>query len=112
MLALLLLASFASNAHANDSQRIDRYIADYTKTNVQLGLGGEMDVPYQKQITNLLQSKNLPQQTRFFNRLKAQGAALKKSRGRHSHSAPQLVAKPCNCNRLILRSTSIKKNWR
>jgi len=78
MLALLLLASFASNAHANDSQRIDRYIADYSKTYVQLGLGGEMDLSYQKQINNLLQSKNLPQQTRFFNRLKAQGAALKK----------------------------------
>lgn len=77
LIALLLL--IAPIANAAETGTIDRFIANYSKTYTALGLGGEIDLSYRKQITLYLQSKNLPQQARFFDDLKKQRTALQRS---------------------------------
>lgn len=77
LLALLLMITpFANAAHTG---AIDQLIANYSKGYTDLGLGGELDLSYQKQITLYLQSKNLAQQARFFDDLKKQRTALQYS---------------------------------
>ncbi|MBY0573770.1 MAG: DUF885 domain-containing protein [Undibacterium sp.] len=73
------LTSVATNSFANETDRIDQFIANYSKTYVRLGLDGEMDLSYQKQIKLFLESKTLPQQTAFFQQLKKQSTAIKQS---------------------------------
>ena len=66
-------------AYAENNNAIDRFIANYRTTYTALGLGGEMDLSYQKQISLYLQSKKLPQQHRFFSDLTKQRSALQRS---------------------------------
>ncbi len=78
-IAMLILIGVATNAQADNSKRIAQFISDYSKTYVQLGLGGEMDLSYQTQIKRFLQSKNLSQQTVFFDQLERRSTAIKKA---------------------------------
>ncbi len=79
MTVALILAGVVNNASAGDTTALDQYIASYSKTFTALGLGEDLELSYQKQINHYLQSKNLPEQTRFFADLKKQRAALEHS---------------------------------
>jgi uncharacterized protein (DUF885 family) len=73
ILASFILVNMTDMAQASTTKPVtkivEQFIAHYSKGYTDLGLGGEMDLSYQKQIQGFLQSKNLPQQRAFFNQL-------------------------------------------
>lgn len=76
ILASYLIISSVNMAQASTTTPIEQFIANYSKGYAELGLGGEMDLSYQKQIQLFLQSKNLSQQRAFFEDLKKQRAVI------------------------------------
>jgi uncharacterized protein (DUF885 family) len=74
--SVLPLFATINTVSAANKLSVDQYIANYSKSYIALGLGGEMDLSYQKQIGKLLKTKNLAQQQRFLSSLQQQRARL------------------------------------
>ncbi|MBT9494747.1 MAG: DUF885 domain-containing protein [Paucibacter sp.] len=67
----------ASLAQADTAQTpVAQFIANYSKAHQELGLGGEMELSYVKNIQHLLKHTNVAQQRRVFNDLERQLKAL------------------------------------
>nr|WP_314860954.1 hypothetical protein [uncultured Undibacterium sp.] len=64
-ISVLPLFAIINTVSAANKLSVDQYIANYSKSYIALGLGGEMDLSYQKQIGKILKAKNLTQQQAF-----------------------------------------------
>jgi len=101
-LASFTLVNMTDMAQASttktESISVEQFIANYSKAYTDLGLGGEMDLSYQKQIQSFLQSKNLSQQRAFFNHLAKQKTLLEQT-----HEQANGISHVSTCQTLQLK---------
>ncbi len=72
----LCLTSLMTTVSAASQQPVDQFITAYKKTYAELGLGGEMDLSYLKNIGNLLQHTDVKREQSAFDVLGRQFKAL------------------------------------
>ncbi len=72
----LCLTGLMTTLCAAGQQPVDQFINTYKKTYAELGLGGEMDLSYVKNIGNLLKHTNVKREQRAFDKLGYQFKAL------------------------------------
>lgn len=73
---LCLLASLAPAGASTTTPPVEQFIASYSKAYTQLGLGGEMELSYAKNIRHLVEHTDVAVQRRVFDDLGRQLAAL------------------------------------
>jgi uncharacterized protein (DUF885 family) len=76
MIAGLCLTGFLSHSLAATANATQQFIDSYSKTYTDLGLGGEMDLSYVKNIQSLVKSTDRARQTAAFDTLSRQLKAL------------------------------------
>lgn len=90
IVAGLCLSGLFAYAHASTNDPVDQFIKAYAKTHTALGLGGEMELSYLKQIQYLVQHTEVSRQRHAFDELAGQ---LKLLDAGNSNSCQQLQLK-------------------